>query len=188
MGILCGREGCFDDRMITNKTFPDDYYSDEVGYIGLFAGDSTSSSCVNAESDLFPFEMWVWCRPSIKGLHCAQFKLLYPSNIIPGACTENDEIVAISSGSLASGISVCYSECQYEWHWSYRQTMYLTGYDSSEVVIVPHPEVGSIDFINCAVVNPNDQVWIWTNLYLNSCEYTATKKSSWGGIKSLFGK
>ena len=185
-GVPCGAEGCKEEGSVVVKTFPDDSSINVDGYIGLFTGDIISNSCVTAEGDFFPFEMWIWCKPSSSGLELAAFRILYPSNAIPGAVTQNDDIVAISIGSLEDGVGVLYSACQYNWNWSYHQTVYVTSHSASTVLVAPHPDVGSIEFQNCR--GRRDVVWIRTPLYLNSCESTATKKSNWGSIKSLFGK
>lgn len=187
-GIRCAWAVCVSTGTIPATIFPDDYYGAEVGYIGLFTSAVRDSSCVIAQGGMTPFEMWIWCGPSVRGLHCAQFRILYPSNVIPGILTRNDEIVEFSTGSLEDGIGVCYSECQYDWHWNYHQTMVLTDPGVSAIMIAPHPDVGSINFINCTGGNPDDRVYIATNLKLNSCEQTAVRPTTWGGIKSLFGK
>jgi hypothetical protein len=111
---------------------------------------------------------------------------MYPGNVIPGAVTENAQIVTLSVGTLEDGIGVCYGECQYDWHWNYRQTLYLTDGNQSAITVAPYPDTGSIDFMTCSVTD--DSVHIWTNLYLNGCVPTTTKRSSWGSIKSLFSK
>lgn len=187
MGIPCAREECLESGSVIVKTFPDDFRSAEAGYIGLFAGDTASTSCVTADDILpFPFEMWVWCRSSVRGLDFAEFKIAYPNNAIPGATTQNDEIIQFSRGSPEEGIGMIYGACQYDWHWILHQTIYITNNNASTLTIVPHPNVGSIEFSNCT--GSDDSVWIWTNLYLNSCVPTATERSGWGSIKSLFGK
>jgi len=188
MSIPCAWDVCTTGATVTTTTFPDDYYGGEVGYIGLFTDAGRDSSCVIAQGGMTPFEMWIWCGPSVRGLYCAQFRILYPSNVIPGILTPNDEIVEFSTGTLENGIGVCYSECQYDWHWNYHQAMVLTDPSVSALIIAPHPDIGTIDFLSCEGGNPDDRVYIATNLKLNNCEQIAVKRTTWGSIKSLFGK
>jgi hypothetical protein len=187
-GQLCGCEACVLAEDVAPTTFPDDYYGGEVGYMGLYRDAGRDSSCVIAQGEMTPFEMWIWCGPSVRGLHCAEFRILYPSNVIPGVVTQNHDIIESSTGTLEEGIGVCYSECQYDWHWNYHQAMVLTDGSVSALFAAPPPGLGSIEFISCVGGNAEDRVYIATNLMLNDCEQTAVKPSSWGSIKSLFGK
>jgi hypothetical protein len=162
-------------------------------YIGLFTSDEHCWWCVH---DLFwvPVEMWIICLPGPSGQICAEFMVDYPDNVIQSTVTRNDDIIGPELGDLASGIGVCYVHCQYNWHWNYHQTLYVTDDTKTRCDIVPHPDLGVYQFTNC---NPSgyelEPCKILTHFLLNyepgvdpECDYFATEESSWGAIKGIF--
>ncbi len=140
------------------------------GYIGLFIDDHHGYWCVDGVG-MYSFEMWVWCLPGDKGQMCAEFAIDYPPNIIPSTITQNDEIISVLLGDLPSGISVCYNECQWGWHWNFHQTVFVTDPVKTICEIVPHPDVGIYQFANCLEGYPTEPCKRLTALYVNYTYY-----------------
>lgn len=173
-----------------------------TGYIGLYTDDSHSAWCV--DPPLYgAVEFWIWCLPSDHGQMCAEFKIEYPSNVIASTVTSNDPIISVAMGDISSGMSVCYVECQWNWHWNFHQTLYVTTADSSIVEIVEHPGVDppAYQFANCdtfPVEFPLEPCIRHTKFFINydpnaepplpECAYAGTRSTTWGAIKSLYNK
>ncbi len=154
------------------------------GYIGIFADETKSSNCY--EGDLMaPMYMYIWCLPSEYGQMAAEFMVTYPANVITSTVTAAPHI-AVSMGDLASGISYSYTECQWDWHWDYKQLMYVTDSSGTQVDIVAHPDVGTYQFSNCEDGFPIEPCIYYTPLYLNVCGPTGTDDASWGAIKGMY--
>ena len=121
----------------------------EQPYIGLFAGEDRTSSCVTG-TGFYQVEMWIWCLSSDGGQMCAEFAIQYPSNVIWSTVTNNDPIISVMLGGLPDAVSVCYNECQYDWIWPFHQRLYVTDSEPSWVEIIAHPEAGQVQFANCS--------------------------------------
>lgn len=157
----------------------------EWGYIGLFADGGHSVCNVNAPAPFFPFTMWVWCMPSIRGMQAAEFMVAYPANVIGSTVTQNP-LINVALGSLNAGISVSFSECQATWQWTHQQSCFLMDMNANTIQIVAHPGSGVYQFATCEIGFPLEPTTRLTHLYLNqNCVY-ATQDASWGAIKSLF--
>ena len=161
-----------------------------VGYIGLFAGEDHSSWCVTGVG-FYPIEMWVMCLPSYLGQICAEFMVAYPANTIQSTVTWNDAIISVSLGDLPNGLSVCYIDCLWDWHWIAHQTVYVTDPTMTYIEIVGHPDIATYQFANCEPGFPVEPCIKLTNLYLNAaagipeCDAMGTADASWGAIKSM---
>jgi hypothetical protein len=163
-----------------------------VGYIGLFVDETRSEWCATGVG-FYPVEMWIWCLPSYLGQICAEFMICYPANVITSTVTKNTAIISVDMGDLGSGWSVCYIECQWNWHWNAHQTLYVSDPTLTTVEICPAPGPGAYQFANCESGFPTEPCIKFTNLYLNRdpvadelCNPpTATEDASWGAIKSM---
>ena len=162
----------------------------QTGYIGIFTGEDHSTWCASG-AGFYPVEIWIMCLPGVLGQICAEFMVCYPLNVIQSTTTWNTPLISVSLGDLASGLSVCYVVCQYDWHWICHQLLYVTDPTQTMVYICVHPDVGVYQFANCEPGYPTEPVCILSHLYLNyappdpECMGTATESASWGAIKSI---
>ncbi len=170
---------------VANAQFP-------TGYIALFTDESRTEWCVTGVG-FYAAEMWIMCAPSYLGQMCAEFMICYPANVIQSTVTNNTAIISVTLGSLPAGMSVCYNDCQWAWHWNFHQTLWVTNTDQTYVEICPHPDTGEISFANCEDGFPMEPCIKFTHFYLNRdpvaddlCNPpTATEDASWGAIKSM---
>jgi hypothetical protein len=107
-------------------------------HIGLYTSEAHSSSCATGYG-FYPVEVWICCLPGDRGMICAEFAVQYPSNIIKSTVTENDDIISVMMGDLESGMSVCYIDCLWSWHWNFHQLIYVTDAEPAWIELVPHP-------------------------------------------------
>lgn len=157
------------------------------GYIGLFVDAGHTSWCITNPGGFLPFTMYVWCLPGSLGQICAEFMVTYPPNCIQSTISANDPIISVTLGTLPTGMSVCYIECQYAWHWNFQQIIYSTDTAAGVFEIVAHPDAGAYQFANCTPGYPIEPCIKLTNLYMNGvCGPTAVESTSWGAIKGLF--
>ncbi len=167
-----------------------------VGYIGLFADETHTSWCVYDTEPYYPVDLYIWCLPSINGQACAEFAVEYPDDpgIIKTTITQNSHI-SIAMGGLETGMSVCFLECQTDWHWMFKHELYINTSTKRTIRIIPHPDpdILAYQFANCLEDNPLEPCILFTNLYINSqngidpeCSTTGTTPASWGAIKSLY--
>ncbi len=160
------------------------------GYMGLFTDEARTAWCVTGVG-FYPAKMWILCLPSYLGQMCAEFMICYPPNVIQSTVYENSAIISVTLGSLSGGMSVCYQECQWAWHWNFNQDLWVTTADMTHIYICPHPDTGEINFANCEDGFPMEPCILLTNFYINygptepECLGYATEDASWGAIKSM---
>jgi hypothetical protein len=161
------------------------------GQIGLYASDTHDTYCVSG-AGMYQVEMWVWCKPGTNGQMCAEFMVSYPSNVITSIVTNNEEINSVVLGDVASGVSVCYIDCQYEWNWPFHQTLYVTSAEKTVAKIVPHPQVGTYQFANCQSGFPIESCRNSPYMLFNydesdpKCHMGGMNEATWGAIKSIY--
>lgn len=115
----------------------------------------------------YVIEMWIWCQPGANGISCAEFSVDYPYNIIQATVAANMDIISVYLGELDTGISVCYQQCQYDWHWIYHQTLIVTDPNPGVVMIEQHMDAGMIQVANCLEGYPLEEAYSWLGLYYN---------------------
>ena len=137
------------------------------GYIGLFVDENHSTCDVfYAGSPFTEFTMWIWCLPSDKGLQSAEFKVMYPANVTPGAnITLNPHIVA-STGDLNGGTSVTFDDCQTDWVWTHQQECYLIN-NRCGVIRIDDLPGSSLGFYTCAPGDPEQPLIAFGRLGIN---------------------
>jgi len=176
-----------------------------LGYIGLYADmedpgtapectvtDPTPGArenwCITVAGE--QFLMWVWALPGENSMKCAEFAVSYPpSGIFAGtACLNPAQSVA--QGSLAGGLSICFTDCNYDWQWIAVQPIFVMAPTALVFEIIEHPTTFPApiyQFANCLEDYPKEPCILFTNLYVNGdCGPIATEESSWGAIKDLF--
>ena len=156
-----------------------------MGYMGLYTDDAHSVCEFHNPAGFLPFEMWIWCLPSDNGQMCAEFMIVYPPDVISSTVTNNVGIISVTLGDLASGMSVCYNECQYDWNWPFHQAMYSTGPAPSMIQIAAHPDAGVYQFANCLEGFPTEPILLLNHLALNQPCETGIEDASWGAIKGM---
>ncbi len=117
-------------------------------------------------------------HPGEHQINGAEFLISYPENAIPEEYIGNDSVVWAFRGSLCNGISVVYRECQYEWHWIFRQTLYLTGEEASRVRVMSHPEAEEIRVSGFEEGAPAETGQVMADLYNNDCGSTGAEKAT----------
>jgi hypothetical protein len=164
-----------------------------TAHIGLFADEEHSNWCVSGEV-IFEVEMWVWLRPSERGMICVDFLISYPTNVVQSRMILNINrcsILPVVECGYGYG-AICYFECKRDWVWIARQTLYVERPNETIVEIIPRYEGGVIKVLSCDEGHPVEPVIKLTNLYINydpegpECLGTSTNNSSWGAIKSLY--
>ena len=168
-------------------------------YIGIFASpmdvEDTHSTCSISP---VPFEdifvMWIWVKPSTRGMQAVEFKLGVPTLMTlemdyptpdDGGQVKNPDIT-IELGSLSAGISSAFGSCQYGWTWTHKRWYTSTSNAARFFQIGPHTGSGLYQVASCELGYPLEPAVRLTHLYLYTpCVY-ATKDASWGAIKSLF--
>lgn len=168
-----------------------------VGYIGLFTDAGHSSWCAYGTTPYYPVTMYIWCLPSVNGQMCAEFAVDYTADpgIIKTAVTPAAH-VSVALGSLEAGMSVCFIECQTEWHYAFTQALFINTSSKLTLQIIPNPVVEPVplyQFANCLPKFPTEPCIVFTNLYINyqngvdaECSTTATETASWGAIKNIY--
>jgi hypothetical protein len=155
-------------------------------FVGVTAGarDTWCISVVGAQ-----FYMWVWALPGEHGMKCAEFAIQYDDDLLPlEACLNPANSVA--QGTLAAGLSICFTDCNYDWQWIAVQPIYSLTPSPRVIQIVEHPDTYPApiyQFANCLENYPKEPCILYTNLYVNgTCGEIATEESNWGAIKGLF--
>ncbi len=138
------------------------------GYIGLFTDEDHLNWYVTG-TPVYSVEMWIWCLPGNLGQICAEFRICYPDNVIQGPITENESLISVTLGDLATGISLGYTNCQWDWHWCYHQTLWVIDQKPTFCKICPHPETGEYVFANCEEGFPLEPCIKLTDLCINQC-------------------
>ena len=168
-----------------------------VGYIGLFSDSGHTSWCATGTLPYYAVTMYIFCLPSENGQMCAEFAVDYSTDpgIIKTSPTANSHI-SVALGALDSGMSVCFAECQTDWHWPFSQNLFINTAEKVEIRIVGHPNVGddpTYQFANCLEDYPLEPCIIYTSLFINStdgvdpeCMTMGTGPANWGAIKSLY--
>lgn len=162
----------------------------DTGYIGLFADESHTEWCVTGTGTYIAY-MYIICLPGVNGQDGVQFAVSYPQNVLPAVIEYNEGIIDVTSGNIQNGIGVYYLSCQYDWHWIIRHQLYVLNSASTSCSVVPHPESGTYEFLNCSVPSVEEPCTILTSLYFNyapesaQCTEMAGEGSSWGAIKSV---
>lgn len=168
-----------------------------VGYIALYTDVNRSSWCAEG-AGIYPVEIWVWCLPSYNGQLGVEFGISYPANVALSTYEINSEVWGDQlpwvecEGNICS-ILILYYECQWDWHWLYHRTIYVTDSAPSYCEIVPGYWSGKLEFTICTPeypieVEPCKKL---TNLYLNydssspECQGVSAESKSWGSIKYL---
>ena len=161
------------------------------GWIGLYTDPDHTYWCAEG-AGFYLVEMWVWCMPNPElGTICSEFRVCYPPNVIQSTVTWNDPIISVSLGDLASGLSVCFIMCQWDWYWICHQALWVTDPTMTIIEICPHPDIGVYQFANCEPGYPVECCVALTKLYINygptepECMGMATQDASWGAIKSM---
>jgi len=108
------------------------------GYIGLFVEESRRGCRINCTDEFTPFKMYVWCLAGSAGQIAAEFRVVYPENVIRSAVTVNP-IVSVYLGDLESNLSAVFSECNPGWEWVAVQDCYLTSHDQTTIGVGSGP-------------------------------------------------
>ena len=109
----------------------------DTAYVGLFKDVAHTAWAVNytATPPAFTnFSMYIFWLPNKMGLQAMEFKIQYPSNIIPAVTTKNPAVI-IELGTLTAGISASFAEgdCHTDWVYSHQVTCFLKDATQSQI-------------------------------------------------------
>ena len=168
-----------------------------VGYIGLFTDSGHSSWCAYGTTPYYLVTMYIWCLPSVNGQMCAEFAIDYTADagVVKAAVTPSSH-VSVALGNLDTGMSVCFTECQTEWHYAFTQALFINTSAKLAFQIIPSPAVKptpKYQFASCLEDFPLEPCIVFTNLYINyqngidaECSTTPVEAATWGAIKNIY--
>jgi hypothetical protein len=155
------------------------------GQIGLYADINRESYCVSG-TPVYEVTMYVWLRPTTPdGMAASEFKLVYPENVDYGVATINDDVVNLIIGDPQVGTSILYKECQYDWHWAFRQKLHVLDEEQSWIIAVADPASGWAAPIlaACNLVYQEELLEVVSNLCLNFCTTNLYSPFIWSVTK-----
>ena len=154
------------------------------GYIGLFADDQRDEYCIEIDPSI-TFSMWVFVWPFGEGILAVGLSVQYCDNVIQVEEEYNPLLHGGSIGNLNDGFDAVFEECQTDWVWVARQTLYMVNEEGCILRISGFPPNSYADMLSCA-----------SNYYLLRefsmlgvnvpCSSLSTEESSWGAIKNLY--
>ena len=165
-----------------------------VGYAGLYNDAGRTTWCDYNPGVFHVMQMYLWCLPNDLGQMCVEFSIDYPGDpgVILSTVTYSPH-VSVNLGDIDTGLSVCFLECQWDWHYPLFQTILVNTSAQSTIRIVAHEASGLTAFANCEDGFPMEDFIVYTHLYINyepgvdaECSETASGTASWGVIKQMF--
>lgn len=168
--------------------------------MGLYASADHTCFCWRpfGENAWARIEMWVWCLPSTKGLIGAEFKVRH----VPGVSRVDDPVynpdISVRLGDIGTGVRVSFGTCQMDWAWICHEELWVRSSAQTQMVIVPHPQDGSLGAASCEMGFPMYPFTALYPLYINTESapmlcclqplevVVGTESTTWGAIKELF--
>jgi hypothetical protein len=142
--------------------------------MGLYADEARSSSDVSYAGPYTEATVYVYFAPSSRGVHAAEFSIVYPANVLPADVTTNP-LISVNLGDLSTGVSFAFLDCQTDWVWSHRQRLFLTSADHTFVKIAASSLSGEYQVASCELGNPLEPVFFSSLLGVNAaCEPDTT--------------
>jgi hypothetical protein len=167
----------------------------QVGYIGIFT-DTTHfvgdpPTYPNPGNTVCPGEFsfffgWIWCLPSAKGMHGAEFALSCPPAVRIDESGMNPAISEVYGHLPWQEVSVTFSDgmCQMDWVWLFKLQCVCVDVQSPMAVgFTAH------QFANCDPGYPMEPCICVTPLYIcpnPSPGPIAVRRETWGTIKELY--
>lgn len=152
-------------------------------YVGLYADAGHSLITVSYAGSTTMFTLWIYWLPSDRGIQAVEYRIVYPSNVAPGAATVSPLHYGLGGCELPAG-SCAFESCQAGWAWSHYQICYLL--DSAPSAIEITGTGFYLRVATCELGYPLEDVTVLNYLYLNQPGQIAVDPQSWGTIKSLF--
>jgi len=81
---------------------------------------------------------------------CVEYTVEYPANVVQSTVTF-PEPVARLAGDLVGGLSICFTECRFDWYRIARQSLCVIDATQSVLRIGPHPGTGLFRFAGCRI-------------------------------------
>ncbi|MCX5752959.1 MAG: hypothetical protein NTW97_04840 [Candidatus Krumholzibacteria bacterium] len=131
------------------------------------------------------YELLVWVRPDGNGVIGGCLKVDLPANVLVQSVTENS-LITSSTGSIESGVSFALSECRYSEFWTHSVAMVIIDDSHGFISLSAHPGLG-LTALSCEPGTPACPAG-GNGVYYGVNGTFATKSTSWGAIKSLFGQ
>lgn len=161
----------------------------EKTYIGLYADLAHTDWCAEEICPGFcPLRLYVWVLPGFRGAQAVEFDIAYPSNVIKSAVTLNCASVDCIRLCLQPCYSYVFLQCQIDWVWALRQDVYVVNSAPGTASIVPPPGLAQIDYASCELGYPVYPMTPMIEFYFNGCGDMAVERTTWGSIKSLYGR
>ena len=141
--------------------------SPAYGSIGLYADESRSTNTGSFAGAGTEITMYIFCNPTARGLYAVEFSIAYPANVLPGDATTNP-LIAVELGELDTGTSVSFIDCQNDWVWTHRQSLFLTNTEETRVEIEENGSAGEYQMATCELGYPLEPVFISSLLCFNA--------------------
>lgn len=161
----------------------------ENTYIGLYSDLAHTDWCAEEICPGFcPLSIYAWVLPGYRGARAVEFAVSYPPVVIPSSVTLNCSRVDCIRLCLEPCASWIYVQCETDWAWVWRQDLFVVGPAPGIARVVPAPGLAQIGYASCEPGYPVYPMIPCTDFYFNSCGDMAGEPSTWGSIKSLYGR
>jgi len=139
------------------------YSSDpQVGLMGIYLDEGRNNNCYWGNTQYVQMEMWIWCRPGDNGMICTEFKLSrysYGDYFVIPMYEFTNPAISYESGSLWDGVSVCFCDCQYDWVWTHRHSIFLWATSGVSIWAEKLPDSDMLRFKTCQPGYPEEQAY-----------------------------
>jgi len=122
--------------------------------IGIYTDEGRTTSSVETTGPYQYIDAWIFCKPGDDGAYGSEFMLEYSPNMFMVSNTLNP-FVMVTMGTLETGMSFGYSDCQEDWHWLTQFQLFQVVYEHAYARIVPHPDTDLIKVVSC----PDPRPW-----------------------------
>ena len=138
--------------IVVTMLVPATVYAGPIAYIGLYnSGTITNPENCFRYSELYEeYDVWVWVLPGDDAMICTQFSIDHHDWVYVIGTTINPEhSVFLGNPIYPNGVSVCFSECQYEWVWLYHLEMLTKELEYGTIEIRERPSAGVYQIADC---------------------------------------
>jgi len=135
-------------------------------WVGVYTDETHGNQCLEVDPYQF-FMLWVWWRPGSRGMNSAEFRIDLPASLdVLGIGSSS--LISAESGTLETGVSIVFSECQTDWICSHTIFCMLTAPEYDVITVEPHPVTGSLELEACDSDHSTEWPFAFT-LYYNAC-------------------
>lgn len=163
----------------------------DVGYMGLTWDENHSQNCIlSPEGGVQEHTMYVWARPSSRGMGGVAFRLnAFCDN---GIASISETWNPLLSGGGTLYVTPTYAEysklfsCQMDWTWIMKYVLLISSGVERTIRIEEHGVHNMIGMRGCNLGDPMEAAIRGTDLIIGGPCTTAATTSTWGAIKGLY--